>query len=104
MFLFFHFGEGELQVIDVFLQLRTLVLQLPLLRCQLSIDFLLILQPLGRLFEFGLELDLCFDEPLTPFLCIAEVFTFLKGNANKLVSQATKGRPDGLSYRLHLQH
>lgn len=77
MFLLFHFGQGQLQVVNVFLQLRALILQLPLLCSQLSIDFLLILQSLSRLFGFGLKLDFCFNEPLTPLLCISKVFTFL---------------------------
>ncbi len=77
MFLLFHFGQCELQVIDVFLQLRALVLQLPLLCSQLCIYFLLILQSLRRLFDFGFKLDFCLNEPLTPFLCITEGFCLL---------------------------
>ena len=77
MFLLFHLGQRELQVVNVFLQLGAFVLQLPLLCSQLTINFLLVLQSLRRLFDFGLELDLCFNEPLTPFLSICEGFTFL---------------------------
>lgn len=73
MLLLLHFGQGELQVINVLLQLRALILQLPLLGSQLSIHLLLVLQPLGRLFEFGLQLDLALDEPLTPFLSIVQI-------------------------------
>ncbi|OON92137.1 MAG: hypothetical protein ATN34_00185 [Epulopiscium sp. Nele67-Bin002] len=43
MFLLLHFSQGELQVINVFLQLRAFILQLPLLGSQLSIDLLFIL-------------------------------------------------------------
>lgn len=77
MLLLLHFGQGELQVINVLLQLRALILQLPLLGSQLSIDLLLILQPLGRLFELGLLLDLALDEPLAPFLSIVQTLSFL---------------------------
>ena len=77
MFLLLHFCQGELQVIDVFLQLGAFILQFPLLGSQFSIDFLLILQSLVCLFEFALELDLAFDEPFTSLLSIREVFRFL---------------------------
>ena len=77
MFLLLHFGQGELQVINVFLQFRAFVLQFPLLGSQFSIDFLLILQSLACLFEFGLELDLAFNETFTSLLSIREVFSFL---------------------------
>jgi hypothetical protein len=86
--LLLHFGQGELQVINILLQLRTLILQLPLLGSQLSIDLLLILQPLGRLFEFGLLLDLALDEPLTPFLSIVQTLSFLVSEQEKI--SATK--------------
>jgi len=77
MLLLLHFGQGELQVINIFLQLRAFVLQFPLLGRQFSIDFLLILQSLACLFEFGLELDLAFNETFTSLLSIREVFRFL---------------------------
>ncbi len=77
MFLFLHFCQGELQVIDVFLQLGAFILQFPLLGSQFGIDFLFILQSLVCLFEFALELDLAFDEPFTSLLSIREVFRFL---------------------------
>lgn len=77
MFLFLHFGQGQLQVVDVFFQLGAFILQLPLLRRQLSIDFLLILQSLTCLFEFGFKLDFVFNEPLTPFLGVRQVVSFL---------------------------
>lgn len=77
MFLLLHFGQGELQVVNVFLQFRAFVLQFPLLGSQFSIDFLLILQSLACLFEFGLELDLAFNETFTSLLSIREVFRFL---------------------------
>lgn len=77
MFFFLHFSQGELQVVNVFLQLRAFILQLPLLGSQLSVYFLLILQSLSCLFELGLKLDFAFDESLTPLLSIREVFTFL---------------------------
>ena len=78
MFLLFHFGQGELQVINVFLQLRALVLQFPFLGSHLSIELLLILQPFSCLFEFGFKLDLTLNESLTPFLGIIEALTFLE--------------------------
>ena len=77
MFLLLHFSQGEFQIINVLLQLRALILQFPLLGRQLSIDFLLILQSLSCLFEFGLKLDLALDEPLTPFLSISQILRFL---------------------------
>ena len=77
MFLLLHFSQGELQIINVFLQLRAFILQLPLLGCQLSIDFLFILKSLSCVFEFGLKLDLALNEAFTSFLSIREVFTFL---------------------------
>ena len=77
MFLLLHFSQGELQVINVLLQLRAFILQLPLLGSQLSIDFLLILQSLSCFFEFGLKLDLALNKPFTPFLSIREVLRFL---------------------------
>ncbi|TRZ00711.1 hypothetical protein DNTS_000604, partial [Danionella cerebrum] len=61
---------GELQIINVFLQLRALILQFPLLSCELSIDFFLILQSLSCLFELSLELDFALDQTLTPLLSI----------------------------------
>jgi hypothetical protein len=87
--LLLHFGQGELQVINVLLQLRALILQLPLLGSQLSIDLLLILQPLGRLFEFGLQLDLALDEPLTPFLSIVQTLSFLVSEQEKKIISLT---------------
>ncbi len=77
MFLLLHFCQGELQVINVFLQLGAFILQFPFLGGQFSIDFLFILQSLACLFEFGLELDLAFDEPFTSLFSIREVFRFL---------------------------
>jgi len=70
MFLLLHFSQGELQVIKIFLQLRALVLQFPLLGCQFSIDFFLILQSLSCLFEFSFKLDFAFNQTLTPLLSI----------------------------------
>jgi hypothetical protein len=87
--LLLHFGQGELQVINVLLQLRALIFQLPLLGSQLSIDLLLILQPLGRLFEFGLQLDLALDEPLTPFLSIVQTLSFLVSEQEKKIISLT---------------
>merc|ERR1719357_2036750 len=76
MFLLLHFGQGKLKIINVLLQLRALIFQLPLLGCQLSIHLLLILQPLGSLFEFGLQLDLSLDETLASLLSIIQTFCF----------------------------
>ena len=72
MFLLLHFGQGQLQIINVLLELRALILQFPLLGSQLSIDFLFILQSLGCLLEFSLKLDLTLDQTLTPLLSIIE--------------------------------
>ena len=74
MLLLLHFGQGKLQIVDVLLQLRALILQLPLLGCQLSIHLLFILQPLSCLFEFGLQLDLALDQTLTSLLSIIQTF------------------------------
>ena len=70
MFLLLHFGQGKLQVINVLLELRAFILQLSLLASELSIDFLFILQSLSCLFQFGLQLDLALDKPLTSLLSI----------------------------------
>lgn len=61
VFLLLHFGQGNLQVINVLLKLRTFIFELPLLGGQLGSDLLLVLQSLGHLFEFGLQLDLALD-------------------------------------------
>ena len=73
MFLFFHFGQGKLQVINILLELRAFILQLSLLGSELSIDFLFILQSLGCLFEFGLELNLTLDKSLTSLFSIIQI-------------------------------
>ena len=70
MFLLFHFGQGQLQVINILLELRAFILQLSLLASKLSIDFLFILQSLSCLFEFGLQLNLTLDKSLTSLLSI----------------------------------
>ena len=77
---FFHFGQGQLQVIDVLLELRAFVFQLPLLGGQLSVDLLLVLQPLGRLFELGLQLDLTFNKTLASLLGIVQSLVSLVVN------------------------
>ena len=78
MFLLLHFGQSQLQIVNVFLELRTFILQLPLLGSQLSIDFLFILQSLGCLFEFGLKLNLTLDKSLTPLFSIIETLRSLE--------------------------
>ena len=70
MFLLLHFSQGKLQVINVLLELRALVLQFPLLGSELSIDFLLILQSLSCLFEFSFKLNFALDQTLTSLLSI----------------------------------
>ena len=80
VFLLLHFGQGELQVIDVLLELRAFVLQLPLLGGQLSIDLLLVLQSLGRLFELCFQLDLTFNKTLTSLLSIVQSLVSLVVN------------------------
>ena len=77
MFLLLHFGQGELQVINVLLELRAFILQFPLLGSQLSVYLLLILQSLSCLLDFGLQLDLTLDESLTPLLSIIQILSFL---------------------------
>jgi len=72
MFLLLHFGQGQLQVIDVLLELRAFVLQLPLLGGQFSVDLLLILQSLSGLFELCLQLDLTFNKTLASLLSIIQ--------------------------------
>ena len=72
VFLLLHFGQGELQVIDVLLELRAFVLQLPLLGSEFCIDLLLILQSLRRLFELCLQLDLTFNKTFTSLLSIIQ--------------------------------
>ena len=77
---FLHFGQGELQVIDVLLELRAFVLQLPLLGGQLSVDLLLILQSLCGLFELCLQLDLTFNKTLASLLSIIQSLVSLVVN------------------------
>ena len=72
VFLLLHFSQGELQVINVLLELRAFILQLPLLGGQFSIDLLLVLQSLGRLFELGLQLDLTFNKTFTSLLSVIQ--------------------------------
>lgn len=74
MFLLLYFSQGNLQVVDILFKLRAFVLQLPLLGRQLSVHLLLVLQPLGHLFEFGLQLDFALDQSFTSFLCITKIF------------------------------
>lgn len=71
MFLFFHFSQSDLQIVNVFLQLGTLVLQLALLGDHIGAHLLLVLQSLHDLFYFGLQLDFSFDEKVTAVLCIS---------------------------------
>ena len=80
VFLLLHFSQGELQVIDVLLELRAFIFQLPLLGSQLSIHFLLILQSLSSLFELGLQLDLTFNKTLASLLCIVQCLITLVVN------------------------
>ena len=83
MFLLLHFGQGDLQIVDVLLKLGAFVFKLPLLGGQLSGHFLLVLQPLGHLFEFGFELDFALDQAFTSLLCIAKIFRVLKKKTKK---------------------
>ena len=80
VFLLLHFGQGELQVIDVLLELRAFVLQLPLLGGQFSVDLLLVLKSLACLFELCLQLDLTFDKTLTSLLSIVQSLVSLVVN------------------------
>ena len=73
VFLLLHFGQGELQVINVLLELRAFILQLSLLGSKLSIDLLFILQPLSCLLEFGLQLNLTLDKTLASLLSIGQI-------------------------------
>lgn len=77
MFFLLHFGQGELQVIYVFLQLGALVFQLPLLGSELSIHILFFFQSFGEFFGFGLQQNLVFNQPLASFLCICQTLAFL---------------------------
>lgn len=77
MFFLLHFGQGELQVIYVFLQLGALVFQLPLLGSELSIQVLLFFQSFAEFFGFGLQQNLVFDQSLASFLCVCQTLTFL---------------------------
>ena len=70
MFLFLHFSQGKLQVINILLELRAFVLQLSLFGSEFSIDFFFIFQSLSCLFEFGLQLNFALDESLTSFFSI----------------------------------
>ena len=72
VFLLLHFGQGQLQVIDILLELRAFIFQLPLLGGQLSVHFLLVLQSLGGLFDLCLQLDLTFNKTLTSLLSIIQ--------------------------------
>ena len=84
MLLLLHFGQGQLQVVDVLLELRAFVFQLPLLGGQLRVDLLLVLQSFGCLFELGLQLDLAFDETLASLLCIVQSLVSLVVKRNEI--------------------
>ena len=80
VFLLLHFGQGQLQVIDVLLELRAFIFQLPLLGGQLSVHFLLVLQSLCRLLDLCLQLDLTFNKTLASLLCIVQCLITLVVN------------------------
>ncbi|TRY94370.1 hypothetical protein DNTS_006263 [Danionella cerebrum] len=73
---------------------NALVLRSHLL-CQFSIDFLLILQSLCGLFEFGLKLDFAFNEPFTSLLRVREVFRFLFIDIAVIVLVGEKSHREG---------
>ena len=75
--LLLNLGQSQLKVIYVFLQFRTFVLQFPLLGRQLSIHLFLILSSLCHFLDLSLQLELGFNQLITSFLCIQQVFTFL---------------------------
>ncbi len=85
VFLFLHFGQSELKIINVLLQLRTFILKLSFLGSQLSIHFFFILQSLSQLFGFSLKLDLAFDQTLTSLLSIYKIVLLLLERKNKYI-------------------
>lgn len=81
MLLLLHLGQGDLQVVDVLLELGTLVLQLAFLGEDAGADLLLILQTLRQLLHFALQRQLGFDQEVAAVLRICEVVLFLRVNA-----------------------
>lgn len=77
MFLLLHFGQGDLQVVDVLLELGALVLQLALLGEHVGVHLLLVLQPLHQFLHFGLQLDLGLDEQVAAVLCVGQIVLLL---------------------------
>lgn len=78
MLLLFHFRQGQLQVVDVPFERQAFIFQGPLLCHQLRVDLFFLFQSLVQLLDFGFQLDLAFDEPLTALLRVDQVFCFLK--------------------------
>lgn len=85
MLLFLHFGQGQLQVVNVSFEGGAFVFQVPLLGNQFRIHLLLLFQPLVQLLHLGLQLNLAFDESLTPLLSIHQVFCFLKKKTKQII-------------------
>jgi len=77
MFLFLHFGQSELKIINVLFELRAFILQFSFLCNQLCIHLLFILQSLSQLLDFGLKLDLALDQTLTSLLSIYKIILLL---------------------------
>lgn len=77
MLLFLHFGQGQLQVIDVSFE-GGICLPGSSSWQPVQNSSPPPLQPLVQLLHFGLQLNLAFDESLTPALGIHQVFCFLK--------------------------
>lgn len=72
MFLFLYFCKCYFKIINILLELRALIFQFSLLRSQLRIHLLLILNPLCQFFDFGFQLNLGFNQQVTTFLSICQ--------------------------------
>lgn len=72
MFLFLNFCKSYFKIINIFLELRALIFQFSLLGSQLRIHLFLILNPLCQLFDFGLQLNLGFNQQVASFLSICQ--------------------------------
>lgn len=80
MLLLLHLGQGDLQVINVLLELRTLIFQLALLGEDAGTDLLLVLQALHQLLHFALQSQLGFDQEVAAVFRVCKVVLFLKVN------------------------
>lgn len=83
MSLLLHLGQGDLQVVDILLQLCTLILQLAFIGSQAGVHLLLIFQSLHQLFDLGLQLQLGLDQQVTAVFCIRQVVLLLRSGVTQ---------------------